>query len=32
MWLLMAEFNDWDKAHIAKLRISYSWFRLGYHT
>ncbi|WP_163407387.1 hypothetical protein [Flavobacterium ajazii] len=28
---LMAEFNNWDQARIAELRISYTWVRLGYH-
>ncbi len=30
--VMMAEFNDWDMARIAKLTISYTWIRLGYHT
>ncbi|SHG37771.1 hypothetical protein [Flavobacterium defluvii] len=28
---LMAEFNNWDQARIAEMRLSYSWVRLGYH-
>jgi hypothetical protein len=29
--VLMAEFNDWDVARIAKLRITYTWERVGYY-
>ncbi|MCA1918734.1 MAG: hypothetical protein LDL38_05000 [Flavobacterium piscis] len=29
--VLMAEFNDWDAARIAELKITYSWERVGYH-
>jgi hypothetical protein len=29
--VLMAEFNDWDHARFAKMRLTYSWLRLGYH-
>ncbi len=29
---MMAEFNDFDKARIAKLNIGYTWLRLSYHT
>lgn len=28
---LMGEFNDWDKARIAELRLTYTWLRLSYH-
>ncbi len=30
--VMMAEFNDYDKARIAKLTIGYTWLRLSYHT
>lgn len=30
--VLMLEFDDWQKCHVAYNKIGYSWKRLGYHT
>jgi hypothetical protein len=29
--VLMLEFNDWDHARMAKMRLTYTWLRLSYH-